>query len=128
MNIFVQPASTWSPPPPKFDSKPVSRCPQRLTWEDHAFAKTWPEAILDHLHAHGNRPAKMWQVVNEVAAESLPRDRSELRQNKTAILRAVTALKRSRSLMRYRRKWIASLVSPEIVPLDQLKRLSVSRT
>jgi hypothetical protein len=129
MNIFVQPASTWCPPVRKFDSRPVSRCPQRPTWEDHAFSKTWQAAVLEYLQAHGNRPAKLWQVINEVAAESAPSDRSELRRNKIEILRAITELKRGRSIMRYRRKLIASLeVRSQVVPLDQLKGLYVART
>jgi hypothetical protein len=119
----------FGPPARKLDSRPVSRCPQRPTWEDHAFSKTWQAAVLEYLHAHGNRPAKLWQVINEVTSESIPRDRSELRRNKTEILRAVTELKRGRSIMRYRRKWIASLeVRSQIVPLDQLKGLYVART
>jgi hypothetical protein len=129
MNIFVQPASTWCPPVRKPDLKPASRCPQRPTWEDHAFSKTWQAAVLEYLHAHGNRPAKLWQVINEVAAESVPDNRSESRQRKIEILRAVTELKRGRSIMRYRRKWIASLeVRSQVVPLDQLKGLYVHRT
>jgi hypothetical protein len=81
------------------------------------------------LQAHGNRPAKLWQVINEVSSESIPRNRAELRRNKIEILRAVTELKRGRSIMRYRRKWIASLeVRTKVVPLDQLKDLYVART
>ena len=129
MNIFVQPPSTWCPPVRKFDVRPASRCPQRPTWEDHAFSKTWQAAVLEYLHAHGNRPAKLWQAINAIAAESAPCNRSELRQNRIEILHAVTELRRGRSIMRYQRKWIASLVvRPQVVPLDQLKGLYVART
>ena len=135
IGIFVTPASVWRPPgPPPITpatTKTQAKSSTRLqpSWEDHAFSKTWQAAVVEYLHAHGNRPAKLWQVVNEVASESVPRDRSELRRNKTEILRAITELKRGRSIMRYRRKWIASLeVRTKAVPLDQLKGLCVART
>jgi hypothetical protein len=135
IGIFVTPASVWRPPgpPPITPATPKTQAKSstrwQLSWEDHAFSKTWQAAVVEYLHAHGNRPAKLWEVINEVACESIPRDRSELRRNKTEILRAVTELKRGRSIMRYRRKWIASLeVRSQIVPLDQLMGLYVART
>jgi len=135
IGIFITPASVWRPPgpPPITPATPKTQAKSstrwQLSWEDHAFSRTWQAAVVEYLHAHGNRPAKLWQVINEVACESIPRDRSELRRNKTEILRAVTELKRGRSIMRYRRKWIASLeVRSQIVPLDQLMGLYVART
>jgi hypothetical protein len=135
IGIFITPASVWRPPGPSPitpatpKTQPNTATRRRLSWEDHAFSKTWQAAVVEYLHAHGNRPAKLWQVINEVASESVPRDRSELRRNKTEILRAITELKRGRSIMRYRRKWIASLeVRTKAVPLDQLKGLYVART
>jgi hypothetical protein len=135
IGIFVTPASVWRPPgpPPITPATPKTQANtstrRRLSWEDHAFSKAWPAAVVEYLHAHGNRPAKLWQVINEVAAESVPCNRSESRQRKIEILRAVTELKRGRSIMRYRRKWIASLeVRNKVVPLDQLKGLYVHRT
>ena len=43
----------------------------------------------------------MITTIDEVAAESVPGNRSESRQRKIEILRAVTELKRGRSIMRY---------------------------
>jgi len=135
IGIFIAPAPVWRPPgpPPITPETPKTQAESsnrwQLSWEDHAFSKTWQAAVVEYLHAHGNRPAKLWQVINEVAAESAPGNRSELRRNKTEILRAITELKRSQSIMRYRRKWIASLeLRSEVVPLDQLKGLYVART
>src|ERR1035437_7253489 len=126
--IFITPASAWRPPghtpiPPATPKTQANTSTRRqLSWEDHAFSKTWQAAVLEYLHAHGNRPAKLWQAVNAMAAESAPCNRSELRQNRIEILHAVTELRRGRSIMRYQRKWIASLVvRPQVVPLDHLK-------
>ena len=135
IGIFITPESVWRPPvpPPITPATPKTQANtstrRRLSWEDHAFSKTWQAAVVEYLHAHGNRPAKLWQVINEVASEAVSRDRAELRQNKIQILRAITELMRGRSIMRYRRKWIASLeVRTKVVPLDQLKGLHVART
>ena len=135
IGIFITPASVWLPPgpPPITPATPKTQAKSstrwQLSWEDHAFSKTWQAAVVEYLHAHGNRPAKLWQVINEVASEAVSRDRAELRQNKIQILRAITELKRGRSIMRYRRKLIASLEErSQIVPLDQLKGLYVART
>ena len=135
IGIFITPESVWRPPvpPPITPATPKTQANtsthRRLSWEDHAFSKTWQAAVVEYLHAHGNRPPKLWQVINEVASEAVSRDRAELRQNKIQILRAITELMRGRSIMRYRRKLIASLeVRTKVVPLDQLKGLHVART
>jgi len=84
---------------------------------------------MSYLLAHGNKPQRLWSVINEIGAESLAESRWELRENKRQILKTIHQLRRQRTLWRYRRNWIASLlVDGELVPLDQLKGLHVART
>jgi len=99
------------------------------SWEDHAFQGDWPEAVVAYLVAHGNKPQKLWTVVNAIAAEGLADSRFELREKKRQILKSIQALRRKRTLWRYRRRWIALLVvDGDLVPLEQLKGLRIART
>jgi hypothetical protein len=54
----------------------------------------------------------MWHVVNSVVAESRPETRSLTRLAAKQALAAMMELIRARRVMRYRRRWIASLELP----------------
>jgi len=129
ISVFVSPTSTWQPPKSSIRHAPAPTAQPAPSWEEYAFQENWPEAVVSYLLAHGNRPQKLWSVINEIGAESLAESRWELRENKRQILKTIHQLRRERTLWRYRRNWIASLVvDRDLVPLDQLKGLHVART
>jgi hypothetical protein len=129
IDVLVAPAATWQPT--KIIVRPAS-APSVQTapsWHDHAFQENWPQAVMTYLSAHGNKPQKLWRVINDVGAESLAEDRWELRENKRQILKSIHQLRRQGTLLRYRREWIASLmVDRELVPMEQLKGMRIART
>ena len=78
-----------------------------LEWCDHAFAHRWDDAILAYLRLHSREFTYVWALVNAIAAESLPPNRTESRRRKVEILRSVADLRRQRKIFRWRRKFFA---------------------
>src|ERR1039457_6058617 len=122
IDILIPPAAIWQPP--KIIVRPASApsVQPAPSWHDYAFQENWPRAVMTYLNAHGNKPQKLWRVINEVGAESLAENRCELRESKRHILKSIQELRRQGTLWRYGREWIASLVvDRELVPMEQLK-------
>ena len=134
IGIFVTPESVWrrpSPPPstpatPKTQAKSSTRC--QLSWEDFASQKHWRDALMGFLNANWRGAQPLWRVVNTVVAEALPKDRAERRAYAKSTLHALMELVRERKVLRYRRRWVASVdLDREIVPMEQLKGVRVAR-
>jgi hypothetical protein len=134
IGILIAPASAWRPPGPppitpatlKTQEKTSAR--RRTSWEDFAGQMRWRDALLSFLNANWRGAHPFWRVVNMVIAEALPKDRAERREYAKAALDALMQLVRERKVIRYRRRWVASVdVHREIVPLDQLKGVRIAR-
>ena len=63
----------------------------------------------------------MWSLLNAVVAESCAEDRREVRESTKEALRALMRLVREKRVLRFKRKWVARLETPqEVVPLEQI--------
>jgi len=134
IGIFVTPACVWRPPgpPPITPATPKTQAKSstrwQLSWEDHAGQKRWRDALLGFLKVNWRGAQPFWQVVNTVVAEALPKDRDERRAYATATLHALMQLVRERKVLRYRRRWVASVdLELATVPIEQLKGMRVAR-
>ena len=134
IGIFIAPVSAWRPPgpPPITPATPKTQAESstrwKLSWEDLAGQKRWRDALLGYLKANWRGAQPFWRVVNTVVAEALPKDRAERRAYAKATLDALMQLVRERKVLRYRRRWVASVdLALETVPLEQLKGVRIAR-
>jgi hypothetical protein len=134
IGIFITPASVWRPPgpPPITPATPKTQAKSstrwQLSWEDLAGQERWRDAIQSFLKTNWRGAHPLWRVVNMVVAKALPKDRAERRAYAKATLDALMQLVRERKVLRYRRRWVASVdLELEIVPIEQLKGVRVAR-
>jgi hypothetical protein len=134
IGILIAPASAWRPPgppsiipaTPKTQANTSTR--RQLSWEDLASQQRWRDAIQSFLKTNWRGAQPFWRVVNTVVAEALPKDRAERRAYAKATLDALMELVRERKVLRYRRRWVASVdLELETVPIEQLKGVRVAR-
>ncbi len=127
IDIFISPARTWSPPtrwhPSNIsNSRQVQKKakPKQPTWEELAFDQNWSAALLGYLREDWRGGTRMWSAINAAVAESCPEDRWEVRESTKEALRALMGLVREKRVLRFKRKWVAILDHPQVVPLEQI--------
>jgi hypothetical protein len=104
IDVFLSPVykSSQSHPAPPRPAPP----PDPLEWCKKAYLLDWNGALIGYLRTNSKDFVGIWKCVNAIAAESLPRDRAELRRRKQEILQALKRLRHQRAIVRWRRKYI----------------------
>lgn len=70
-----------------------------------------------------------WSVLNAIVAEARPETRWQKRMYAKEALHALMRLIRQKKVLRYRKRWIASLELPhEVIPLDEIPPGKLART
>ncbi len=122
--VFTRPYTTTA----AHKARPAAGVRKSASWEDLASDQRWAEAIIAYLQQNWRGQHRVWAVINAIVAEALPECRWQTREYAKEALDALMGLVRDKRVLRYRRKWIASLHSPpviplELVPLDRLRRI-----
>ncbi len=135
IDTLISPVTTWSPPSSRHlhnidISKPVQKKaePQQPGWEELAFDQDWSGALLSYLRQHQRGGTPMWSLINAVVSESCPEVRWECRESTKEALRALMNLIREKRVLRFKRKWVAILAVPEVVPLELIPLDKLRRT
>ena len=108
ISIFIDPCAqknVQSAAIPKAQS--VEPYPPDGDWHDEARQGNWDLALVGLLREQPRGLVPMFKIVNEVVAESIPGTRSDVRSATTAVLSALTRLRRQGWVIRSNRKWIA---------------------
>lgn len=115
VGFLIPPSTTWKPyvhPVPQPLPKPKPWQEPDLRWADLAYQGQWSEAIIAFLAVNWRGKHGLWTVVNTLVAESRPTTRSLTREATREALRSMMELVRQRRVMRYKKKWVASLELP----------------
>lgn len=110
--ILVTPAAGWRPSehrPAEPRHIPQSARPTQPDWREYAARERWREAIIAFLRSDRRKCFKMWEVLNQIIAESCQRSRFDVRAATFEALGELMALRRERAVYRHRRRWIAIL-------------------
>src|SRR5436309_804684 len=85
LELHTNPSQLPLSPPPSHQSKGTISTPKppavkRITWQEHALRKNWELAILAYLRQDWRATYKLWQMISSVVSESLPHNRSAVRE------------------------------------------------
>jgi hypothetical protein len=120
--ILVTPVAAWQPAkhrPAEPRHIQQSAPPTQPDWRDYAARELWREAIIAFLRTDHRKSFKMWDVLNQVVAESCQRSRFDVRAATYEALQELMALRRERAVYRHRKRWIAILdLETPLPPLD----------
>ena|ERR1035438_5846207 len=120
--ILATPAAAWQPAkhrPAEPRHIQQSAPPTQPDWRDYAARELWREAIIAFLRTDWRKCFKMWDVLNEIVAESCQRSRFDVRAATYEALQELMALRRERAVYRHRKRWIAILdLETPLPPLD----------
>ena len=119
--ILATPVAGWQPPTQAAAGPrpPQPRPPADPDWRDFAARERWREAIIAFLRTDRRKCFKMWEVLNEIVAESCQRSRFDVRAATFEALGELIQLRRERAVYRHRRRWIAILdLETPLPPLD----------
>jgi hypothetical protein len=123
MSIYalISPLPTWQAPSAIPVRPPARQIVSEVeTWEDHAAAKDWTNAVLAYLRAKPRGVANDWDAVNAIVSESGQATRWEVRLATLEVLETLKALRHERQVLRYRHRQLALIESDPIIPLEQV--------
>ncbi len=95
-------------PPARKQPAPQPQPPAKTEpdWNDLAYQRQWPDAIIAFLKTKPQQERDQWVVINSIASEARPFDRAELRENTKQVMASITTLTRGKLLRRRTRRWI----------------------
>jgi hypothetical protein len=115
--------ATWQPLPALRPATAAKSARPNRDWEDAAGDAHWQEAVILYLRDRRREAVPYWTVINAVVLASVPPDRWELRYNTRQVLTAVKTLIKERRVMRFRRNFLVTLDTGEIIPLERYRAL-----